>query len=366
MKTDTGKTESSATACPLHQPLGSSGQSDLTSLTLNARQFLPRGVRRQLRHVQIFGQCAANFFYDLRRFFRHASLYTGGESVERLRAVITMNYHRIEKGLSLSEPRPGFGAGVVQNLIGSLLQASQCAELAETRAIALNVLDRYAAYSRQHGLDNPALHQQLLTLRAQLPAPSPDVGGGLREISRHQIHQAAMLDLRDFFDKRFSVRQFALGEVGLPTIENAVRMAQKSPSVCNRQAWRVHVFSRDEDKRRVLALQNGNRGFGEQLDKVLLVTADLTQFVSVGERNQGWIDGGMFAMSLVYALHSLGLGTCCLNCSNEKSTDQALRHAAHLGAAEAVIMMIGVGFLPEKLQVAQSPRRPLTNVLVAH
>jgi len=29
-------------------------------------------------------------------------------------------------------------------------------------------------------------------------------------------------------------------------------------------------------------------------------------------------------------------------------------------------MMIGVGFLPEKLQVAQSPRRPLTNVLVAH
>ena len=98
---------------------------------------------------------------------------------------------------------------------------------------------------------------------------------------------------------------------------------------------------------------------------LLLVTTDLTQFVTVGERNQCWIDGGMFAASLVYALHSLGLGTCCLNCSNDMAADRSLRIAAGIPDSEAVITMIGVGHLPDRLAVAQSPRRQVQDVLVA-
>jgi nitroreductase len=112
-----------------------------------------------------------------------------------------------------------------------------------------------------------------------------------------------------------------------------------------------------------LACQNGNRGFTEEIDKLLVVTSDLGSFVSPGERNQCWIDGGLFAMSLVYALHSLGLGTCCLNWSVEHEADRKLRQAAGIRESEAVIMMIAVGHLPEVLNVQQSPRKLVDDVL---
>ena len=94
------------------------------------------------------------------------------------------------------------------------------------------------------------------------------------------------------------------------------------------------------------------------------MTTDTYRFFSVGERNQCWIDGGLFSMSLVYGLHSLGLGSCCLNWSVEKEADQKLRRITGIPQSEVVIMMIGVGHLPEKLVVARSMRKPLETILV--
>ncbi len=69
-------------------------------------------------------------------------------------------------------------------------------------------------------------------------------------------------------------------------------------------------------------------------------------------------------MSLVYALHSLGLGSCCLNWSVEKEHDEKLHAVTGIPASEMVIMMIGVGALPDSLQVAQSPHKPVGTLLV--
>jgi nitroreductase len=118
-----------------------------------------------------------------------------------------------------------------------------------------------------------------------------------------------------------------------------------------------------EDIVRLLSFQNGNRGYGDQAGAVLLITADMRAFTMLGERNQAWIDGGLFAMSLNYALHSLGLGACMLNWSVEKGQDEALRAAFAIPEQEVVIMMMAVGHMPERLRVARSPRRPLKSVL---
>jgi nitroreductase len=126
------------------------------------------------------------------------------------------------------------------------------------------------------------------------------------------------------------------------------------------------VYSDPESKAAVLRHQNGNRGFGDQAAYVLIVTTDIQSFTSVGERNQAWIDGGMFAMSLIWALHSLGLGTCCLNFCVEKETDTALRASAGIPDAQAVIMMLAVGALPAEFAVAQSPRKRLEEMIVLH
>jgi hypothetical protein len=71
----------------------------------------------------------------------------------------------------------------------------------------------------------------------------------------------------------------------------------------------------------------------------------------------------MFAMSLIYALHSLGLGTCCLNWSVEQDADLRLRSVAQIAPSENVIMLLAVGHLPDELAVACSPRKDLSDVL---
>jgi nitroreductase len=185
-------------------------------------------------------------------------------------------------------------------------------------------------------------------------------------LSAEEVKQGACRDLDAFFRTRHSIRHFVDAPVPRELVEKAVSMALHTPSVCNRESWRVHVYSDAGSKQAVLRHQNGNRGFGDQAAHVLIVTTDIQSFTSVGERNQAWIDGGMFAMSLIWALHSFGLGTCCLNFCVEKETDAALRVAAGIPESQAVIMMIAVGSLPDEFAVAQSPRKPVGEVIVGH
>lgn len=322
-------------------------------------------IAKTLPLVMTLPYLSLNYAYDLKRFLSWSAV--GGRSVNQanLRAQITMDYHRIEKGLALREPRLGFGAQVIERLIANLHKYQAQYGLDEIGQVSINALSAYYKFHLDRGMNYEPIQQAIATLRA---ASSKDgncsIQGGTLEITREQIHQVGKLDLKPFFDSRYSIRQFSSEDVDLSLIQKAVVMAQKTPSVCNRQSAKVYVFSREEDKQKVLSYQNGNRGFGEQINKVLIVTSDLQHFMTAGERNQCWVDGGMFAMSLVYALHSLGLGSCCLNWSVQHHTDRELRQVAGIPDSEVVMMMIGVGHLPEKLAVAQSPRKDLAEVLV--
>ena len=127
-------------------------------------------------------------------------------------------------------------------------------------------------------------------------------------------------------------------------IARAVRTAQRTPSVCNRQAWRVHVYTSPEDKDVVLRTQDGNAGFGHLAASILLVSSDTRVYVSSGERHQAYVDGGMFAMSLVYALQAQGVASCCLNLCNYFFQDVAVHRACRIPAWETPIMMIAIGY----------------------
>jgi nitroreductase len=317
-------------------------------------------MRRLLEQFRFLRKLAINVLYDTRQFARHSGAGALNHHRTRLRALITMDYHRIEKGLALPEPRPGFGRDRVDALVANLEEYSGRYGEDETVLVALGALRAYCDFNRSRDASDRSLEERVASLGRARGA------GGVQEVTRDRILEAGRRDLSGFFAERYSVRQFAPGEVSPELIERAVRMAQKTPSVCNRQSSRVHVFSEPEARARVLEQQNGNRGFGHTADKVLVVTSEVGNFVSIGERNQCWIDGGMFAVSLVYALHSLGVGTCCLNCSNEEWRDRRLRRAADIPPSEAIITMIAVGRLPERLHVAQSPRRSSEEVLVAH
>lgn len=307
----------------------------------------------------------ADTVYDVFQYLRWSPLSGPPRSACHLDAYVTMNYHRLEKGLSFRDSRPRFGRNTIDDLIAQLRLSDKHGERLPAR-IAVSTLVAYQeaqdAQSRYEKLD--AFLAERGALRSDKLAS--DAEGGFKFVSRDEIHAAAMQDMAPFFESRHSVRHFDDREVDMDLIRRAVDMARFTPSVCNRQATRVHVLSNAKDKISALNLQNGNRGFQDQIDKVIVVTSDLRSFVSSGERYQSWIDGGMFAMSLVYALHSLGLGTCCLNWSVDWFTDKRLRRAISLPPYERVIMLIAVGHLPEQFRVARSMRSPADELIVVH
>lgn len=331
------------------------------------RSRLPRPVKRMVRfavsYPGVMARLWANYEYDARRFLRHSSADGRLESVGNLRAWIDADVHKLEKALALRSPRPGFGRPVVRRLLDNLGAYLDHGQGGQPLELALNTLAAYQDFNAGHGASDATLARDIEHFRRRVGDAAGGCGG-VMEVSRSSIHSGAKVDFEAFLRSRHSIRQFSTAPVDPAMIERAVVLAQRTPSVCNRQAPRVHVFTDPVDRARVLACQRGNSGFGDQATAALVVTVELESFFSVAERNQAWIDGGMFAMSLVYALHSLGLGTCCLNWSVEKEWDAYLHQVAAIPESQVVIMEIAVGHLPERFTVAQSTRKPLDEVLI--
>ncbi len=308
----------------------------------------------------------ASAVYDVRRYVRWSFALGRPRTRPQMKAFLTMKYHTFEKGLALPDPRPGFGGDRLRELLSVLEPYEQRFGFDEVFAVCVNALTAYQQFNAAHDIRLAELDTLLAGYRQKYPEMADVREGGTREVTRAQIQRATAIDFESFVQHRHSIRNFASDPVDLGLIEKAVRLAQRAPSVCNRQAGRAHIYT---DKARIaelLRFQSGNRGFGHVVPVLLVITADLQAFASPGERFQGWIDGGLFAMSLIFGLHAQGLGTCCLNWSVTMDVDKPMRKAADIADNELVIMMLAVGPLPETLSVAQSPRKPIEDVLVFH
>ena len=321
-------------------------------------------TRRWYRVATRGWKTALNSQLDLRRYLRHSFVLTDPVSTDHMASFLRMRYHTFEKGLSLPEPRPGFGQVELEALLRVLDHYERrvgCDELFQT---VVNVLTEYQAYNATHGVVLEDLDELLADYRARYPELDGSETGGTMWLTRDEIAKATDFDFEAFVSTRHSVRNYLLDPVSHDQIERAVRVAQRSPSVCNRQAGRAHVFTEPARVQEILSYQGGHRGFGHTVPCVIVITADLGSYYKPGERFQGWVDGGLFTMSLIFGLHAEGLGSCCLNWNVTREEDEPMRAAAGIPDNEVVITMLAVGHLPEQLRVAQSPRRPVEDVLI--
>ncbi len=325
------------------------------------KRLLPRPLLEQAKRLRSRMRLVPNFFYDARRFASASALGAAPRNETQYSALVTMAYHQLEKGLSLPQPRPFFGQKPLRKLFGLLDRYGDEYRDCEATLAAHDALNAYLDWHRRRDLSSPFLDEvsaRVQTLPTKHQAP---LGDG--ELPR-EVPQQLERDVRDrIFAGRRSIRDFAPDDVPLELIEEAVQLALHSPSVCNRQGWRVRCLEDRETIDRALLYQNGNRGFGHTINRLLVVTSTLGSFVFAGERNQGWIDGGLFAMSLMMALHTLGLASCPLNWNNEAPVDRAFRRAFNIPDEEIVIMFIAVGHYRPGYAICNSPRVSVRHVL---
>lgn len=283
----------------------------------------------------------------------------------QLRARLTMYSHALEKGLSYREMRLGFGQ---DRFVATAEHLHKYREVGASEAdphflAAVRVLFEYLEVHAREGFDVAHLAPLAEPFEPLLArADAAGIPHGTLELTRDEMLAGGGGPFAELSRTRCSTRDFAPERVDPKIIHEAVRLAQKSPSACNRQASSVVVIQTPELVQRALALQTGNRGFGHQVRTVLIVKTDLRAFYGETERQQGFVDGGMFAMSLIYGLHSQGVGTCSLNWSNSLENDAALRDLIGLRASEAVLMFIAAGYYAETFRATASVRLPTEEV----
>jgi nitroreductase len=318
------------------------------------KKILGNNILVRVRFILNTMDALTNYWYDFGRYIKSSLLFAPEYDQEMLGAIMMMECHRIEKGLSLPAPRSGFGLYSVRTLIRLIPEFENRFGAGLPAQASREALKQYHAF---HSLRSQPMPPELSAfLEEDMDRSNVKCEAGVKEVHRSDIVNAAKIDFDAFANSRYSVRQFTGEMVAKHQIMQAIKVATKSPSVCNRQSVRLHLAIDKESIASALSYQNGNEGFGHNAGALLIITSDMKVFKDVGERNQCWIDGGIFSMSLCYALHAQGLGTCMLNWSQRKDNDILMRTHLGIPANEAVVMMLAAGHLPEKLHVAISPR----------
>lgn len=295
----------------------------------------------------------------LRRYYKNFQDYSFVDGkcrdLEQYDASITRLYHTIEKGLSYTDFRAGFGKNNIELLLDSLEQYSNKGFdtsyfFYET---SLSCLKEYIRKNKEHGYVDPNLEERI----NRLPGKANESGGTITVCA--PTHPD-ILTYEQLVTSRHSIRHFSNIPVDIELLKKSIMLAQYTPSACNRQGWKTRIIANKDKINTILANQNGNRGFGQEFDKLLIVTADLRTQQKSREIFQAFIDGGMYAESILNCLYCKGIGSVPLSASLTPEQEKNVRNAIGIDVAEVFILFIGVGNYPDgEFLTTKSERKPI-------
>ncbi|MCR5752142.1 MAG: nitroreductase family protein [Kiritimatiellae bacterium] len=308
----------------------------------------------------------ALYDYDRDLFLKYSGA-VNLQSQEAMKARIIMAYHVIEKGLTMPRRRKDFGRPMVLSLI-QMLEDWKRQYGSEDEQI------RYAggvvlAYKEMHievgeDMSDSEFWRKVNLFEDNWESKEISLQ---RRYTKDTFFEGATASFAKFAHSRHTCRHF-IGEVPLEILQAAVELAMTTPSACNRQHSRVHCVSDHQTRDAIYDIQKGkgNRGFGEDADKLLVITAELQDLRWIEERNDVFVNGGMFLMNLSYALYYYKIAHCILNWSVTIDADKTIHRLLSIPESERVIAMIACGNAPDEFYVANSPRKSWRTVFTNH
>lgn len=298
------------------------------------------------------------FLYDFRRFYRYGGWRGNTNDIEERNYCTVKTYHSLEKSMSFTNRNEESGWGSAYALLQLLKAADRDSLKGFHDHAGHKVLSEFLA------LKYNAKTNQGQYIERELQHLSLGSAGshGTKSHTAADFQRGRLVSPEDFFLSRYSLREFSDQPIDIEIIRRALWLAMKSPSVCNRQPWHVYHTTDQVIKESALRHQAGNRGFGHKIPNLLILATDLKAFMPGQEHYQHWIDGGLLSMSLIYALHSLGVATCCLNWSQSPANDKLIRSLVDIKDHHTIIMLLAAGWPNDDNRVCVSARRPLEEV----
>ena len=319
---------------------------------------MKRLLSRLIPPIKIRLSLWKDIFYFCKLTMKYNASISTNNDIEKMQYTLLRENHTIEKGLSFKNPRKGFGQLKVLKLLKRLNKYSDIYGKTDKEFLIypLGTIKHYINYTKSMEVEIPIIEREYKILMEKSGFVDVKEQGGIIQISKDEILKKCNNNFESLLTSRHSIRYFSKETVAKETIEKALKLAQKTPSACNRQSWHTHVFQ-GEESINLIKWQGGSHGFENEIRTSILVTANLKAFLYY-ELHQAYIDGGLYAMNLINALHSLGLGTIPLSCG---FTHDKLKKLVDFDIPqnEVPIVIIGVGNLLENFNVAISKRKDI-------
>jgi hypothetical protein len=306
------------------------------------KKYLPKKIKLLLRYFLFFLKLCFYYLYDLLHYIKYSqTFYSPETSCTKLEARITSVYHTIEKGLTFSEIRPGFGylnIKEIDRLLQVIMKACPDWKSSISYSAAVKSLKEYSAY---HDEINYKLSPDIVDIINSYVLYDSSISNKTY-ISRKKIEASIGKDFITFSNSRHSIRSFDSKPVEIEKIISAIESNRKAPSVCNRQTSKCYIVTDETIKDNILILQKGNRGFSN-VDKLIVITSLTSAFYGINEYHQGYIDSGLYSMNLIYNLHFESIATCPLCWCHSPRESKVLTDILNIGEGERVVVIIAIG-----------------------
>lgn len=321
-------------------------------------------MRNPLQYAVKIFEFVREYATDLYLFMLHNSHSPVEENARKHFYHLIIKSHTIEKGLALPKPRPMFGREKITEILHHLAVYDQkYSEL--PIAMANGAFADYDNFNRALGVDDD---ETLAFIRAWLESDKASAvgkSGGIKVVSEFissdsKAHSA-------FLSDRYSCRIFSPEPLPLDDISDAIQIAQKAPSQCNRQSVRLHFYQNPLQIQQLLSLQGGARGFDKTIGNLFVITSEITAWGGPQQRNQLYVDGGLYAMMLMLALQAKGIASCPLNLGVTNATEKKIKTTGHIPANQRVIMMLATGKAAKhEFNITKSPRLNVSEIVNFH
>lgn len=273
----------------------------------------------------------------------------------KLQSDLAIRVHAIEKGMSIGSVKIGFGQPKAIAIIDDLQHYLAIGGSKDFVNECWSTLLQYVLFNVNLGADMHSVEDKLQNFAKTNNLRDIQQGGILLKTKAQTMNELNS-PFEQFSQTRFSVRDFGHEKVERSQIEAALKICERTPSACNRQPWSIYVFESKDLKNNMFTNQGGSKGFYEDMQYAILICGDQRNY-NINELYQAYVDGGLYGMNMMYALHSQGLATIPLTMGHKLGETSRIKANMDIPEFDIPVLLIGIGSYKEEYKVAASVRK---------
>lgn len=288
----------------------------------------------------------SDFMFMIRYSFSSATL-----SKDHSLAQIMLAMHGLEKGMSFSVKRI-FGESKALSLTFLLKEHLAKYECDKVCKIAINILAEYL--KNDASTKNEEVRSIIESFLMNYMDVLREDFAGTKKVVKPPYFNRTEIEL--FFETRSSVREYSNNIVTMDELKSAMKIASTTPTACNRQACRVHVFRDISMIKLLIDNQLGDQGWCTNATILFVITTNVSFFNFGYERSQPFIDGGLYAMNFVMGLHLNSIASCYKMFVREPKREREFKKIGNIPINEIPIVLILAGHYKEEIEAPRSKR----------